>query len=687
MDGVSNEISTASRAAVGKTLDQLRTQIGDAIMTGAATGTPKPNRFQESEEHLAHRVDQWLTLLIGFFEGKPGYRELAAGQISFEFNQPERSVNENLAAMQEATQAICTEVIQVIAQHGPSMQAATDDGLTELFAGLRATCDTHIETLLIGDCLMGEIAGIATDVTCRGGVAFSSFPVNARTADQLKAVIKDLGDKPYKAVFFSPFSHARSAELETLLSLRNPFRSASQIEAIAERIIAQTAPLVNYLAQTYDCPIYIHTAGLIPRGDTLTKSMLREFVLRRQCGIARKRINTWLKDHIAALNQSLGGRIQLIDETQVAGAMRTGQAGLLVHNSKYQHATHLSFALAKEYANRLQMLGSLYGRKLMICDLDNTLWDGVIGEGAVAHFNDRQKDLARLKNNSGVVLSIASKNDPANVNFKGGTLTEADFVVPQINWGFKSQSIETICTKLNLQKRHTVFVDDRPDELALVKSNHGDITVIDATKQDVWDQVSLWADLVEQSSDVDRTSMYQAKDQRDAFVDTLKDATVSNADADFLKEMQFVVDVRPAKGSDIRRATELINRTNQWNLCGSRTSVADLDAILATDGAMVLIASAKDKFGKMGDICVAVVVDCDTNPTISMFVLSCRVFGYSVETKMIDYIKDRITNETQSATLMGLFMATNQNSLAKNMYAKNGFTSEDGHTFMLDLTK
>lgn len=676
---------SSKRMALVQTLSSLSPQICDAIIRGTSTGFPKPNRFEESEANLKKRVEEWIGVLIGFFEGKSGYRELTSGQISFEFERPELHVDENLAALQQATQVIISEIVQVIAQNEPAIQDSVKEGLEDVFAGLCTPCDVHIETLLVGDCLMSEIAGIATDISRRTGLGFSSFPINARSAGQLKAAIKDLGDRPYKAVFFSPFSHARSADLENLVSLRKLFETRDSIEIIADRIIAQTSPLVNVLAQNYNCPIYIHTAGLVPRGDTKFKSKLRERALRRRCTIAQKRINSWLTEHVAMLNQNLHSRIQLIDESEVASSMPLGQAGLLVHNSDFTHATHLSFALAQKYVNILSMLGRIYGRKLLICDLDNTLWDGVIGEGKVTHFQSRQLALARLKKNSGVVLSIASKNDPKNVSFKGGYLSDADFVVPQINWGPKTQSIEKICTALNLQKRHTVFIDDRQDELAHVKAQYPDVRGLDATRQDVWDQISLWADLVEGSSEVDRTSMYQAKASRDAFVETLSEPSLANAEDDFLKELEFEVDIRRVVGTDIRRAAELINRTNQWNLCGSRTSIYELEELLEGNGALVLIASAQDKFGDMGDVCVAVVEDLKTSPTISSFVLSCRVFGYNIETKMIDFIKDMVSIESPSNTLVGLYVPTNQNSLAKDMYSKNGFTSLDGNSFVLEV--
>ena len=51
----------------------------------------------------------------------------------------------------------------------------------------------------------------------------------------------------------------------------------------------------------------------------------------------------------------------------------------------------LSQALATEYLSIICSIAHLVGKKLVICDLDNTIWDGVIGEGEVVHFEDRQQ--------------------------------------------------------------------------------------------------------------------------------------------------------------------------------------------------------------------------------------------------------------------------------------------------------
>ena len=85
-----------------------------------------------------------------------------------------------------------------------------------------------------------------------------------------------------------------------------------------------------------------------------------------------------------------------------------------------------------------------------MCDLDNTLWSGVIGEGSVTHYLERQVLLKGLKHR-GVLLSVNSKNDPKNVHWSGAALQAEDFVAARINWDSKVDNMASIRDELNLE--------------------------------------------------------------------------------------------------------------------------------------------------------------------------------------------------------------------------------------------
>ena len=131
---------------------------------------------------------------------------------------------------------------------------------------------------------------------------------------------------------------------------------------------------------------------------------------------------------MAQINANSFQHVFIVDEDALASRVGRAASGRFIYSSEWQHATVLSEKLSELYQDRIAAVANLVGKKLVICDLDNTLWDGVIGEGDVSHFLERQKPLKALKDFGGVVLSIASKNDPANVHFRNSLLTSEDFV-------------------------------------------------------------------------------------------------------------------------------------------------------------------------------------------------------------------------------------------------------------------
>ncbi|MDB4990923.1 MAG: family phosphatase [Myxococcaceae bacterium] len=685
--------SRSTRAAVSLVLEAQRAAIVEAIIAGAASSHPKLNRFGDSPAQFRHRIDAWFTLLVGFFLGKEGYDALLGGQTLLELYQPERSAEENYAFICADVAALRVEIEAVAraalessprsarAGFDAERQTALSEGLQEVFAGLVTKSERHVRTLLVGDCLLGEVAGLAADVLARKGISFDPYPMNARDSLQLGRHIDALAKQKYEAIFFSPFSHARTGELEELMrpSARLALHDKA-VDALADRVVEQADELLSYLLGRFECPIYVHDAGLVPRATSRAKSLAFDLATRRQRRRAGERLDEWLRKKVDSTTVNGSRRVHIIEESALVASLGVYAAGRYLHASEFQHATGLSLALAHQYAERLEMLATLNGKKLVVCDLDNTLWEGTIGEGAVTHFVERQTALLRLKRNSGVVLSIASKNDPAKVHFTGGLLAEGDFVAPQISWGFKADAFKIIRDVINIQHRHMVFLDDRADERALVTELYPDVLALDATDPAVWRRIALWADLVEGSSDLDRTKLYQEQTARDAFTGT--GGTVAAADAATIARLGLTIEVRTAAKADLKRVAELINRTNQWNMCGSRTSVSELAAVVAAGG-LVLLARVQDRFGDMGDVCAAVVSIAGGRAAIPIFVLSCRVFGYGVEAAMLKEISARVGLGSRVQQLAGRYIATNQNQMARNMYADNGFR-KDGDGFVLE---
>jgi len=100
--------------------------------------------------------------------------------------------------------------------------------------------------------------------------------------------------------------------------------------------------------------------------------------------------------------------------------------------------------------------------KCIVWDLDNTLWDGVLLEDGEVTLRPWVAEQIRRLDQSGVLHSIASKNDHQAAMAKLAELGLAEFFLyPQINWNSKSSSVQLIAKALNLGLDAFAFIDDR----------------------------------------------------------------------------------------------------------------------------------------------------------------------------------------------------------------------------------
>jgi FkbH-like protein len=278
-----------------------------------------------------------------------------------------------------------------------------------------------------------------------------------------------------------------------------------------------------------------------------------------------------------------------------------------------------------------------------------------------------------------VLLAINSRNDPRNVDWRGGVLDDNDFVASEINWDSKPNNIRKIQQKLNLKTKDFVFLDDRDDQRKLVSMVFPEIQVLDATLDRSWRLLELWAQLISPSDDSDRTQMYREREEREKFLATTQ-AEELDQEA-LMAKLGLRATLRFASNSDLKRLVELINRTNQFNLNGSRTSSLEVSEWLASRDHHILLIDGADQFGPMGVICVAFVELDGATARISVFVLSCRVFGYGFETVMLNAIQ-RLASKRWPAdeppTLVGLYEETPLNEPCRRMYPEHGFTWCDG---------
>jgi FkbH-like protein len=280
--------------------------------------------------------------------------------------------------------------------------------------------------------------------------------------------------------------------------------------------------------------------------------------------------------------------------------------------------------------------------KVLVTDLDNTLWAGVVGDDGLEgiqhgpegrgfpHFL-YQTFLKRLES-EGVLLAAVSRNDSevALAPFRTGrmVLAEENFVAIVASWSAKSAQLLELARELNLATDALVFVDDNPIELAEVELELPQVKRVAfpgsaAELPKMLSQLSgLFAREAITEEDRARTSLYRQR------LAGLAPREAQGADlTKFLRDLRMTLTVHDRSSGSRSRALQLINKTNQFNLNGRRLTEEQLEAAL-TAGGRLYTASLSDRTGSHGEILACLM---DANGVITSLVMSCRTFQRRVE--------------------------------------------------------
>lgn len=303
--------------------------------------------------------------------------------------------------------------------------------------------------------------------------------------------------------------------------------------------------------------------------------------------------------------------------------------------------------LAEQVINGL--LSSQQACKVLVTDLDNTLWNGVVAEEGLEgiHFSPEgigyrhflfQALLARLRR-EGVLLAAVSRNDPdiaqAPLRSKRMVLGEDDFVCVLASYHSKSAQISEIAHRLNLGFDSFVFIDDNPVELAEVSAQLPEVHCLQFPARDdglpgIFSTISrLFARSVVTVEDRDRTDLYRRR------LAGIPPSDLAGADLTaFLSSLRMRLTIRDRSQGDRGRAVQLINKTNQFNLNGRRLAEKDITKAISA-GARLYGASLEDRTGSHGEI-----MSCLVTPdgVIESWVLSCRVFQRRAEYAFLSWL-------------------------------------------------
>lgn len=327
-------------------------------------------------------------------------------------------------------------------------------------------------------------------------------------------------------------------------------------------------------------------------------------------------------------------------------------------------------------------------KKVLLLDLDNTLWGGLAGEAdhspvvlSQEHtglmYRNLQRVIAQMQR-QGVLLGIVSKNNEKDAmdiiaSHPHMVLRPEDFVCMKINWRTKPKNIAEIAKELNLGMDSFVFWDDNPAERALVKTVLPQVTVPDFPEKPEelpGAMIRIYRQYFEQAAitgeDRQKTRQYAENAKRNALKAQAADF------ASYLRQLAMEI-VRESPEAHPERLTQLVNKTNQFNLTTKRYEQSDLQKLLQDTGKRIYLYRVKDCFGDNG-IVAAVIVDlAESVPAIDTFVMSCRVMGRNIENAIVDDIEKELYEEGRTS-LRARYLPTAKNKPVENLFDKLGYT-------------
>jgi len=357
--------------------------------------------------------------------------------------------------------------------------------------------------------------------------------------------------------------------------------------------------------------------------------------------------------------------------------------------------------MAREW---MRFIVPLSGRtsKVLVVDLDNTLWGGVIGEDGMsgievgaeypgAAYQALHRALLDLSR-KGILLAVCSKNNLDDameaLEKHPGMLVRANhFAALRINWTDKAQNLREIAQELNVGIDALAFLDDNPFEREQVRAALPEVTVIDLPKNPLEYASALrncaaLERLTLSSEDQQRTEMYAAQKQRAGVEQNFQ------SKEDFFRFLEQEAELEPVSDLTLARVAQLTQKTNQFNLTTRRYTEPQLAEMAKQPEWHIFSIKVRDRFGDHGLVGVAIAHDEGEQCEVDTFLLSCRVIGRTVETALLAHLAERAAQRGRKR-LMGWFLPTKKNAPARDFYPQHGFERQEtngaGSLWALDL--
>ena len=500
-------------------------------------------------------------------------------------------------------------------------------------------------------------------VTPFGQVVQTLHSIGAEAAAQ-QADFAVVWTRPDSMAPFREMVLGRQIKLEDVLA---------EVDAFAGHLQSAAASIKTLFVPTWVLPPHERGRGMIdlrPGGLAYTV----------------QRMNLRLADALAGTKN-----VYLLDAQRWVGL-----AGRDAVSSKLWFLGKVSFSADVFAAAAADVRAALRGlkgnaKKVIVLDLDNTLWGGIVGDTGWENLHlgghdpageayvELQHRLLALSRR-GVLLTVVSKNEEsvaleAMRRHPAMVIKPEDLAAFRINWRDKAANIAELATELNLGLQSFVFIDDNPVERARVHETLPEVLVPDWPEDTLlYPQALLDLACFDTPSiskeDLERSKMYAAERGREA----LK-KEVGSLD-DWLKSLGTKVAFAPLDAGNLARTTQLLNKTNQMNLSTRRLGEPELSAWAAAPGHELWTISVADKLGDSGLTGILGLSLEGETLRITDYILSCRVMGRRVEETLLCAAVSR-AKALGAQVVEAKFLPTPKNKPCFGFFKGSGFEHDE----------
>ena len=257
--------------------------------------------------------------------------------------------------------------------------------------------------------------------------------------------------------------------------------------------------------------------------------------------------------------------------------------------------------------------------KLIIWDLDDTLWKGTLSEGDVI-LPKENADLIRRMADCGIVSSICSKNDASAVLEKLKEFELQDyFVFNSIDWTPKGERVSRMIADMGFRQENVLFIDDNITNLNEVTYYAPQINIAEPAV--IPSLIDYFKEVEPKDLEHTRLANYKILEKKQICKSHYSD------NIQFLFSTNTRVEIKRDCIAEIDRIAELVKRTNQLNYTKLRSSKEELLTLLSDETVDAGYVTVEDNFGKYGIVGFFAI----KNNKCIHFLFSCRTIGQGVE--------------------------------------------------------